>query len=47
MNVKDAPKFDNQVFIDGQPVPVGEDGKVNLAGEEKADELWVNILGSN
>jgi hypothetical protein len=38
VNVKDAPKFDNQVFIDGQPVPVGEDGKVNLAGE-KSDEL--------
>lgn len=30
VNVKDAPKFDDQIIVDGQPVPVGKDGKVNL-----------------
>ncbi len=32
VNVKDAPKFDKEIFVDGQPVPVGEDGKVSLDG---------------
>jgi hypothetical protein len=39
VNVKDAPKFDNQIFVDGQPVPVGEGGKVNLRGDEEHIEL--------
>ena len=39
VNVKDAPRFDNQVFVDGQPVPVGEDGKVSLTGEKSEEDL--------
>lgn len=39
VNVKDAPKFDNQIFVDGQPVPVGEGGKINLKGTEEHIEL--------
>ena len=39
VNVKDAPKMDNQIFVDGQPVPVGKDGKVSLSGNEKNIEL--------
>lgn len=31
VNVKDAPRTDNQIFVDGQPVPL-KDGKVNLGG---------------
>lgn len=38
VNVKDAPRFDNEIFVDGQPVPVGKDGKVDL-GAKKEDEL--------
>jgi hypothetical protein len=37
VNVKDAPRFDNQIFVDGQPVPVGEDGKVDLAAKPSDD----------
>jgi hypothetical protein len=39
VNVKDAPRFDNQIFVDGQPVPVGQDGKVSLDGSAKNVEL--------
>lgn len=39
VNVKDAPRFDNQIFVDGQPVPVGEGGKINLKGDETNIEL--------
>jgi hypothetical protein len=40
VNVKDAPRFDNQIFVDGQPVPVGEGGKVNIrGGDEEHNEL--------
>lgn len=37
VNVKDAPKFDNQIFVDGQPVPVGKDGKVSLDGGQNVE----------
>jgi hypothetical protein len=37
VNVKDAPRFDNQVFVDGQPIKVGEDGKVNLKGNDQEE----------
>lgn len=39
VDVKNAPKTDNQIFVDGQPVPVGPDGKINLKGDEKTIEL--------
>jgi len=39
VNVRDAPKFDNQIFVDGQPVPVGEDGKVDLNAKKSSDDL--------
>ena len=39
VNVKDAPRFDNQIFVDGQPVPVGQDGKVSLDGSSSNDDL--------
>lgn len=38
VDVKDAPRFDNEIFVDGQPVPVGKDGKVDL-GAKKSDDL--------
>ena len=34
VNVNDAPKFDNQIFVDGQPVPVSGDGKVELGKKD-------------
>jgi hypothetical protein len=37
VNVKDAPKVDDQIFVDGQPVPVNKDGSVDLGG--KPEEL--------
>jgi hypothetical protein len=39
VNVKDAPKMDDKIFVDGQPVPVSKDGKVNLRGDEEHIEL--------
>jgi hypothetical protein len=38
VNVKDAPRTDNQIFVDGQPVPVNN-GKVTLTGGEQHIEL--------
>jgi hypothetical protein len=38
VDVKNAPRFDNEIFVDGQPVPVGQDGKVDL-GAKKYDDL--------
>lgn len=38
VNVKDAPRQDQHIFVDGQPVPV-VDGKVNLRGDEEHIEL--------
>ena len=37
VDVKNAPRFDNEIFVDGQPVPVGQDGKVDLGA--KSDDL--------
>ena len=37
VNVNDAPKMDNEIFVDGQPVKVGKDGSVDL--NKKDDEL--------
>lgn len=37
VNVKDAPRFDDQIFVDGQPVPVGKDGKVDLSAKKSED----------
>jgi hypothetical protein len=39
VDVKDAPRFDKEIFVDGQPVAVGEGGKVNLRGDEQHIEL--------
>ena len=39
VDVKDAPRFDNQIFVDGQPHPVGPDGKVDLGAKNKEDDL--------
>mmetsp|Transcript_31061 Transcript_31061/g.23101 ORF Transcript_31061/g.23101 Transcript_31061/m.23101 type:complete len:103 (-) Transcript_31061:47-355(-) len=30
VNVRDAPKKDDHIFVDGQPVPMDQSGKVNL-----------------
>ena len=38
VNVKDAPRMDKEIFVDGQPVPVGEGGKVDL-GAKPSDDL--------
>lgn len=38
VNVKDAPRFDDQIFVDGQPVPVGQDGKVEF-GQKNDEDL--------
>ncbi len=35
VNVKDAPKMDDQIFVDGQPVPVNKDGTVNIGKKEE------------
>jgi hypothetical protein len=43
VDVKDAPRFDNQIFVDGQPVPVGQDGKVSLDGSSQNVELWLSL----
>jgi hypothetical protein len=32
VDVKNAPRIDKEIFVDGQPVPVGDDGKVDLNG---------------
>ncbi len=41
VDVKDAPRMDENIFIDGQPVPIGADGSVNLAGKQHdEDDLW-------
>jgi hypothetical protein len=39
VNVKDAPKFDNEIFVDGQPVKANGDGKFTLTGNEENIEL--------
>ena len=39
VDVKDAPRFDNEIFVDGQPVPVGEGGKVDLNPKRDEDDL--------
>ena len=39
VDVKNAPRQDKEIFVDGQPVKVGEDGTVNLNAAAGDDEL--------
>ena len=38
VDVKNAPRIDKEIFVDGQPVPVSQDGKVDL-GHKNNDDL--------
>ena len=35
VNVEDAPKMPEEVWVDGQPHPVGNDGNVDLKAEKE------------
>jgi hypothetical protein len=38
--VKDAPKYDDHIMVDGQPVPIGKEGRVDLGDLGKqSDDL--------
>jgi hypothetical protein len=44
VNVEDAPKMPEEIWVDGQPQPVGADGTANLGkggdeGEAKQEDL--------
>jgi hypothetical protein len=39
VDVKNAPRTDKEIFVDGQPVPVSPDGKITLPEGAKEIEL--------
>lgn len=39
VDVRNAPKHDDHIMVDGQPVKVGPDGKVNVPGFKTTDDL--------